>query len=81
MEWAGALRAMASKGEGGCDAPLCLCLNVRRQLSCVVVMSAVPLADAVLLLPGHGPPIIGADRVRQALNETGKCDFPAFFVP
>jgi alkyl sulfatase BDS1-like metallo-beta-lactamase superfamily hydrolase len=26
--------------------------------------------DAELLLPGHGPPIIGADRVRQALTET-----------
>ena len=26
--------------------------------------------DAELLLPGHGPPIIGADRVRQALEES-----------
>jgi alkyl sulfatase BDS1-like metallo-beta-lactamase superfamily hydrolase len=26
--------------------------------------------DAEVLLPGHGPPIFGADRVRQALTET-----------
>lgn len=26
--------------------------------------------DAELLLPGHGPPIVGAERVRQALSET-----------
>ena len=26
--------------------------------------------DAELLLPGHGPPIVGAERVRQALEET-----------
>ncbi|MGE3636877.1 MAG: alkyl sulfatase dimerization domain-containing protein [Sandaracinaceae bacterium] len=27
---------------------------------------------AELLLPGHGPPIVGADRVRQALDETAQ---------
>jgi alkyl sulfatase BDS1-like metallo-beta-lactamase superfamily hydrolase len=26
--------------------------------------------DPELLLPGHGPPIVGADRVRQALDDT-----------
>ncbi|HJL16812.1 MAG TPA: alkyl sulfatase dimerization domain-containing protein [Sandaracinaceae bacterium LLY-WYZ-13_1] len=28
--------------------------------------------DAALLLPGHGPPILGADRVRQALTESAE---------
>jgi len=31
----------------------------------------IPL-EAELLLPGHGPPIIGADRVRRALDETAE---------
>jgi alkyl sulfatase BDS1-like metallo-beta-lactamase superfamily hydrolase len=28
--------------------------------------------DAEILMPGHGPPILGADRVRQALSETAE---------
>lgn len=41
LEWAAALREMASKG-------------------------------ACLLLPGHGPPIVGPDRVKQALEDTAR---------
>jgi len=28
--------------------------------------------DAEILMPGHGPPIVGAERVRQALSETAE---------
>ena len=33
-------------------------------------LDKMAMLDAELLLPGHGPPIIGVERVRQALTET-----------
>jgi len=35
-------------------------------------LRAMQARDAEVLLPGHGPPIFGADRVRQALDETAR---------
>jgi len=35
-------------------------------------LRAMAALDAELLLPGHGPPILGADRVRRALSETAE---------
>ncbi len=37
-----------------------------------VALGRMAALDAELLLPGHGPPIEGADRVREALTETAE---------
>ncbi|HZP35109.1 MAG TPA: alkyl sulfatase dimerization domain-containing protein [Methylomirabilota bacterium] len=37
-----------------------------------VALRAMAARDAALLIPGHGMPILGADRVRQALTETAE---------
>lgn len=37
-----------------------------------LALARMAALDAELLLPGHGPPIEGADRVREALTDTGE---------
>ena len=44
----------------------------RYPLEWAEALRAMVAVDAEMLLPGHGPPILGAERVRQALDETAE---------